>query len=130
MIERVELTEDQVKTAAKWWKDQLKSPVFDNGDNSFTGFFTSTMAHMVAEQYRPTEDQIERFGEILERKIAEENPDYIRVDYGPCQLLYDALEEAGMDTSVDLLPWKTCMWLRNGAVKVALGYGAEPERIL
>ena len=56
------------------------------------------------------------------RKVIEDcdTVPYLDVDYHPSEILWNALEQAGI-----ILPWKTSMTFRDNGVQVARGYG-EP----
>ena len=44
MTNATRLTEEQIEKASDWWSEQLRSPSFDNGDDSNMG----EMCHMMA----------------------------------------------------------------------------------
>lgn len=120
------LTESQIKTAAKWWADQLRNPSFDNGDRSIAGAMATVMASRLASD--PAEDAAKEFEMTLNCLLTmiskEDGYVDLSVDYHPSKTLYDALEIAGVKVGMTALPWKTWMRFDNGGVQVAKGYGA------
>ena len=121
--------------AAKWWTDIISSPnlnSFNNGDRtSESSFFVMMLAHMNAMNHVATQEQLDKFNEILSKKISDELDSSSQVDldcdYGPCVFLGEAAEEAGIDIS--LFPYKRMMWITCTSVEVKDGYGAEVKII-
>jgi hypothetical protein len=125
------LTEEQVSKAVEFWKEQLRSGIWDNGDSSATGFMTTMMARDLQESSRPQEDVLEKFGVALDRLIREGEIWSLRyglsVDYEPGGVLADAAKEAGIETSA--FPCKTRMYFRDGKVEASCGYGAPSKEL-
>lgn len=118
----------------------LRNPKYDNGDNSFAGMVTQTLAHMVREAKPTPMDAIDRFGVELKKILMapleweaksyrQGEPttkyttlfDYMSVDYGPDIPLSEAAKRAGLEME---FPWKTSMSLREDSVCLSYGYGA------
>lgn len=80
-----------------------------------------------------TEEQKNKFIEILTERIVTEQRDILSVDYGPDMLLGESAEQAGI--SENNFPWKTVMWIvmekDTGMAKVIVraGYRAEQKQI-
>ena len=127
-----EITKEIAEAAAKWWADQISGNVtFDNGDDSLTGSMCSAMASKLVKPV--TEEQKNKFIEILTERIVTEQRDILSVDYGPDMLLGESAEQAGISESN--FPWKTVMWIvmekDTGMAKVIVraGYRAEQKQI-
>jgi hypothetical protein len=136
----------EARTAARWWAEQLgpdsKAQIGAADSEAFAWAAKS-------QQEKPTAEQIETFRAHLEQaivpylhqnaweKAVTEDPQWgsalraIDVDYGPHELLADALEAAGIPARKGtlLLPLKTVMWVNPGEVKVAAGHGAGIESL-
>jgi hypothetical protein len=133
----------EVVAAAKWWRDAMRNPKFDNGDNSPTGGMTMAMA-LMGRKTHPVE-VLDKFEAALRRNIVArinerkgwcpESPGWcsyartLSVDYNPDAVLSDSLAESGESPGLTSLPWKTVMWINPGEVKVACGYRAPPVTI-
>lgn len=118
--------ENEIKAAAKWWADQLRSkPKHDNGD----GFHNALMS-LLAERITPLpESEIQKFQDCLEDVLKKNEYIYcVSVDYGACGNLASAADAAGINIQ-DRLPVKTNMWIEPGKVKVSCGYRAPIEVI-
>ena len=122
--------EEIARIAAIWWADKVTSPKFDNGDKSFVGFVTNTMA---ASLVQPV-DQIQRdkFIEYLVNSIVTElsstypGPNMVLcVDYGPDRELLGAALYSGVPSLN--FPIKTVMWISKNHVAVKYGYSAPVE---
>lgn len=118
--------EQEIKAAAKWWADCLRTPKrHNNGDSLHNG-----MMALLMERSAPIEaDKIDRFQEELEKSLRGRTRDWISVDYGPDITLTDACGRAEIEDIGYRFPVKTCMWINPGEVKVSCGYRA-PEEIL
>lgn len=129
--------ETAIKTAAKWWTDKLRerSP-HDNGDKSRTSAFAMILADMLTTPM--SEDQLNRFQKALEdgidqdlKKYGEKYGGTMGCDYGPCNLLSDAAEQAGINPNN--FPYKTHMHIKkNGddyTVLVSDGYAQPFEKV-
>ncbi len=118
----------------------LRNPKYDNGDNSFAGMVTQTLAHMVREAKPTSMDAIDRFGVELKKILMapleweaksyrQGEPttkyttlfDYMSVDYGPDIPLSEAAKRAGLEME---FPWKTSMRLCENYISLSYGYGA------
>ena len=140
------LTSRQIETAVNWWADVIGGPprhenlsrrerisALNNspGSGGLATAVGASMARMIAARHRPTPESIERFKGALTEALGKMNRRsgfWLCVDYGPCQLLADAAEAAGIDESV--FPWKTDMWFHDGGVRVRCGYAAEVVELL
>ena len=123
MINATRLTEEQIEKASNWWSEQLRSPRFDNGDDSATG----AMCHMMAAlSYRSISDEkIDTFKSELKLRMFDcDEFAHIDVDYDPCQILLMSAKAADIDTSITTFPWKTNMCFEDGKVMASLGYRA------
>lgn len=131
----------EIKAAVDWWAEQLAGPqLMDNGDvlQSALGTITATTIKHV------NQFQINSFKECLTTLLKEmldraeergawipEKPDWgsamrsVHVDYGPDPVLSRAALEAGIGSHMLRFPWKTCMWINPGQVRVAKGYQAR-----
>lgn len=122
--------EDVCKAAAKWWRDAISDPKFDNGDASEVGLFTMTLAYMLADKNKATKEQLDSFEEELCKiLLTEENYVCLMVDYNPCKMLCDVADLSDISTS--LFPYKTSMNINfdNGTIFVKTGYGARLEEL-
>lgn len=113
--------------AADIWKSLLKSPVYDNGDKSENGILATALAMQLPSN--TTDELLDKFKEALVKKLSEKWDEggmhfWMDVDYGPCGILDEAAEEAGLNVQ---FPWKTSVsiHLESKAVSVSAGYGAE-----
>ncbi len=123
--------------AAKWWRNQLVNPRYDNGDTSERGLMTSMMATMATTP--ATEEQLDKFEECLSRGLYWEDCNgnsrefWVGVDYNPDRLLAHAGQFAEIPGGGNTgFPWKTTMHINTagmGKITVREGYGAEPRQI-
>lgn len=128
-----ETIEQAAKAAAEWWVKAIKNPKFDNGDDSPLGGMALMMAAMGHKEQ--DEQKLVLFGETLEAQIVDhlknQSPHLsISVDYGPDQFLSKAINAAGINGSINDLPWKTNMHINEEGVAVFAGYGAPRENIV
>lgn len=118
-------TEVECRYVAEIWKQMLRDPKYDNGDNSVSGIATKFLAHKIRKHV--TEETLGVFGgklvESLLEMFKERDYVYLEVDYHPCQALDEAAKYAGM---VVEFPWKTLVTVERGHVSVRYGYRAEP----
>jgi len=115
-------TEETAKIAAQWWRNQLESPTFDNGDKSPTGGMAMAMAFVV---HKPvTAEKLDAFERELVKIILDKQPMCLDCDYGPDMLLATAADNAGLNARMGTFPWKTGMSAYNGEISVRVGYGA------
>lgn len=129
------LSQQQIRTAAKWWADRLRQPKFSTlsqaeRDTNPRG----AMAEIAAEMFHkdPGADSAARFEEALITRIEQSaHVEYrgLHVDYQPDAVLSDALEDAGLTSNINTLPWKTDMHFAAGSVRVSYGCGAPYEDI-
>lgn len=126
------LTEETIEKAVSWWAGKLiDSQPHSNGDDSIN----SVMACFIADAKRQdvTLDQLNVFKKALSKHIKEGATERffnlsIVCDYGPCKMLADAANEAGISTAN--FPFKTVMFLsEKEGIVVRDGYGAPPVRI-
>ena len=115
--------EKEAEVAASLWKENVgPSTKQNNGD-----FFQSFLMSMLSSYGSLTEEQKQHFEEVLKAKIIEEMNRMGRVtlsvDYGPCMMLAESADEAGIDYS--MFPCKTTMWISDGKVSVSHGYRAD-----
>lgn len=127
----------EAKHAAAWWASRLGRADHDNGDALQSAYITAATAKI---NQTFTDEQREAFRSELESGIETHlqqwdwRPDQprfgsamrcISVDYGPCSILADAAERAGLKRlSMFDLPVKTTMWIDPGHVAVSEGYCA------
>jgi hypothetical protein len=116
------------KIAANWWAKNIKSPTFDNGDESKNGFMMSLMMKSLVKEV--TEDQLDKFksklAEYIENELNKKSYNIsIGVDYHPCKTLYDIAELC--EISVDNFPIKTNMTINRTCILSSLGYGGRYE---
>lgn len=132
----MEKTSEMAMCAAKWWADKLRGkPMHDNGDRTGQSVVAMLLADVIAMQHNAEEPQFSRFQEILAIKIQKEiekgwyHQISLGCDYGPCFILKNAAEEAGIDGSV--FPFKTSMHILADKQEVIVfdGYGASPVKI-
>jgi hypothetical protein len=123
------LTRQQIRKAAKWWREQLENPTFDAGANDPHMVMATVLANMLAEKHEPDDGRLDVFERELRRALARETRyiSSLSVDYHPGPILRDAADRAGIDHS--RFPWKTRMSFRDGKVLVSLGYGASQVEI-
>lgn len=116
---------ETIMAAAKWWANQLRAPVFDNGVAEH-----EVLANLL-QSSKPTipDEKIEAFQNELMERLLGSDIKTLSVDYGPDQILRDAAEIAGIYIDTATFPWKTCMILSDTVLKVACGYGAPFEVI-
>lgn len=116
--------------AAKWWTKAIANPTpnsFCNGDRkSNESFMIMMMGHMRAMQNAASEEQLEKFCNLLAQRIEDELATTSRVeldcDYDPCCILGETAEEVGIDLC--LFPFKRRMHVTNDSVEVKDGYDA------
>jgi len=123
-MEERKLSQEQISKAVEWWGNAIRSPKFDNGDNSDQGGMTMMLAHLASSKHNPTDEQIETFKKNLEELMKNDRCDISRFglfcDYGPDATLGEAAKKSGISELV--FPWKTGMWFRDGKVVVQHGY--------
>lgn len=115
--------------AAEWWWNVIQKPKHDNGDKSFNGVLTMTMADMLVKEI--TIITYEDFKNCFRKKYLEWQEKYswakeeidLVCDYGPCGFLYEVAEELKINKFN--FPFKTSMWVKNNSVVVSYGYRAK-----
>lgn len=138
------LTDNQIAKAVEWWMDALRKPEFrtttDEDRRTGREIHGQVAEGMAAKLHVQVEDdKILAFGVALESRIREALSDprktlvagevVLAVDYGPNQLLCDALEAAGIKPGMSVLPWKTTMYVGTKNVRVKYGYG-QPYNVI
>lgn len=124
--------------AVRWWTSMVSgAPMHDSGDSML-----SAMLSLTANQAEtPTESDREALAEsllpMLNARIDEEiragewgkdsNAIVLSTDYGPEGMLACAVAQAGISSLH--LPVKTRMWISEGVVSLACGYGARTEEV-
>lgn len=95
------LAKEAIEKAANWWAERiLEDRPHSNGDNSFTSVTACLLADMGRKNITP--DQADMFKKALAKRMAEYaesgmfNHFSIMCDYGPCGMLIDAANEAGI----------------------------------
>lgn len=112
----------EAQAAGKWWKEQLKSPIFNNGDNSIQGVLLSGFAMVTASEI--SEDVLNvielKIGKRVHEFINSDESRYLRLsaDYGAEGVLEEILEPFGHEVLRNV-PWKTIMDITKGSVEVA-----------
>lgn len=128
--------EEVIFTAVQWWSDKLASRArHDNGDNSRTSLVACLFADMCSEPI--TKDQLVIFERVLTERLRSTYENHIEqvgmpytiigCDYGPCDALYSAAEEAGINANN--FPFKTWMHIGRDYVEVSAGYAQPYVRI-
>ena len=119
--------EKEAEVASNWWKNNLGTGAKQNNGDDFASLFFLMMSlkeHVSAEQK-------EEFAGVLKQYVMEElerlGRVYLSVDYGPDSALAAAADVSGIGYAA--FPVKTSMWVYEGNVKVACGYGAEAKEI-
>jgi len=122
------ITAQQAKTAAAWWTDQIRTPSFDNGDDSESGSMGMILGVMLADKQKPDAGKYDEFEAALCEAIKGEHPRlWLDVDYHPGGILAEVAQSVGIAGSQ--FPWKTSTWFRDGGVQVSKGYHGEVEDI-
>jgi len=134
------LTEDQASAAAKWWRDRLERPTFDNlgktrwHPSERGAAMAEMMAMMLAKPQK--QQRLDAFEAALKAKLLSFKEGdyfhYLGVDYGPDRILSEAADAAGItNDGLTTFPWKTSMWfdLKAGTITAAIGYGGERRQV-
>lgn len=127
------LARNDIEKAVSWWAGKLLDhQPHRNGDDSFTSVTACFLADMAKQDI--TLDQVNEFKAALTKSIeeyAKNIPAFgfsIGSDYGPCKMLADAADEAGIGRAN--FPFKTTMFFtEKEGILVRDGYGALPVRI-
>jgi hypothetical protein len=124
---------------ALWWAEQLGAPTFrasgqdDSPQDRANMDMAAMMAQLIVGPDGLTQEQATKFVAVLSEKVEANlaaHPEwgmYLDVDYGPCLVLADAAEAAGIPLS--RFPWKTHTSASPDFVTVALGYGSQQQLI-
>jgi hypothetical protein len=123
------LSQKQIELAVAWWAKTLRNePTFNTlNDNERRnsqnegGALAEMMAAGSSGSTPITDEVVKKFSEKLTELLSNEPFNQGRslmVDYSPCQVLTGALSAAGIQGSMQVLPWKTCMMFWDGAVEV------------
>lgn len=121
--------EKEINAAVAWWVTVMADPKQDNGDA-----MCNAMMGMCAESMpKPTNGNMSKFVVELRDRLAKMSEDDLarglHVDYGPCRVLAEAAEAAGIKVNMNTFPCKTNMWIKKGSVEVSYGYGAPMETV-
>jgi methylaspartate ammonia-lyase len=131
------MTNEQINVAVEWWADKLRtckqsglSPEERRDPANRSYELAEIMMHL--NKPKVDDEQVHKFADHLRAAMTALTGDYLclSVDYGPDQLLADALAASGVRNTMGTLPIKTCMWLDKGGVSVRYGYGAAEESLL
>lgn len=130
-------TKEQIEAVAEWWAVKTFDTAMNqnNGDKSPTGDMTFMLMNMLAETNRSKGDKANRdkFKNSIIKQLSEldfENGWHVlSVDYDPCQALYDACKESGIDCH--MLPCKThTQWDKQNTSFIGkYQYGGQFETI-
>jgi hypothetical protein len=125
-----------ISKAVDIWCKKLLTPVFDNGDNSIQGYPAYMLATMNIQNDKSKIDdmevRVEKFRQILTDELIrlrdipadkEYFPPWLDVDYGPCKVLGDAADKAGIPQSQ--FSCKSSVFMRSGGLSAHFGYGAN-----
>ena len=113
--------------AAKWWADKLRyGTTHDNGDNQQS--FMMNLFLALAKKKEGFDEKIDEFesklAELIDEELERRWSVYLRVDYHPEGLLYEAAQAVNIDVEYKL-PVKTSMQVTKEEIQVAEGYGKE-----
>ena len=125
-----------IERAAELWCRALKSPRFNNGDDSSQGVFTTALASLNIEAAQQKSGDIDskievfrgELSKILLGKKAEQSQRRgyfwadLSCDYAPEDELAEAAAAAGVDTK--LFSVKSSVYINDGYVTSKFGYGA------
>lgn len=127
------LAKEAIEKAVNWWAEKiLEDRPHSNGDDSFTSITACLLADMGRQNI--TSDQADTFKKALAKRMTEYaesgrfNHFSIMSDYGPCGMLIDAANEAGI--SAANFPFKTTMFVtEKDGIMVRDGYGAPVVKL-
>lgn len=119
-----------VEAAAKWWRNVVENPKFDNGDKNPA---MAGLAMMLAERTIPVET-LDKFEENLRQALTNTSPSFdgrvtLLVDYNPDEILRACWPDKALGSDVGVFPWKTHMRISPTEVYVRHGYGADRQVI-
>ena len=121
-----------VETAVNWWIDKFTESINGGsiGDNLHS-FLAMAMVDKIFNKTPVYEKQSTIFRNFLSKRLMDElskgREVHLDVDYGPSDILADAMEVAGIDSIK--APFKTHMIVGVNSVRVSVGYGAKYEEI-
>ncbi|MGM9877624.1 MAG: hypothetical protein ACI33S_03145 [Bacilli bacterium] len=119
-----------VEVAVDWWTKVISSDSRSGsiGENTYNKFLMN-FSEMLFPTTPISEEQISKFKYILSQKIMSElcknkgEVVQMECDYAPCLILFEALNEAGIDPN--RVPYKTDLYIRPYFVGVKEGYGSK-----
>lgn len=118
---------EYVQVAIDWWANAVQSPKFDNGGD--VNPFLIMMISGNRKSY--TEEEIKIFKECLAKNILSQIKEYgscsLSVDYDPCDILADAGNKIGLNSTN--YPWKTWMKVSDKIVEVSEGWSSGRKTI-
>ena len=119
--------EKEAEVASDWWKNNIGTNARQNNGDDFASLFFM----MASSKVHISNEQKELFAGTLKQYIMEElarlGRVYLSVDYGPDDALAAAADVS--EISYAAFPVKTSMWVYDGRVSVACGYGKESKEI-
>jgi len=131
MYKEYEPNEKICKRMSQVWRKMLEAPKYDNGDETDNGGIAAMLGSMQAKNNTPevlVKFEEELFNLLMTKSLkytADDEgryPDYLDVDYHPCQTLTDAADKAGLKME---FPWKTTSRISADYISVSAGYGAR-----
>ena len=119
--------ETEATIASNWWKNNIGTNARQNNGDDFASLFFMMMS---SKEYI-SEEQKDIFSGVLKQYIMEElerlGRVYLSVDYGPDEALAASADVAKIGYAA--FPVKTSMWVYDGKVQVACGYGKEAKEL-
>lgn len=122
-----------VKLAVDWWAKKISGDLRAGSlGNDPESKFRMVAFDFMYPKESVSSDQLEKFKEILAKKIMDEiyeSDDLIKMEceMGPALLLYEAMKESGIDPK--RTPFYTRMYIRAYYVAVKDGWGAKEETL-
>lgn len=122
----IKTNRELAELTAEWWANNLKKPIFDNGDDSPAGIFTSILQQSLVTEV--TDSQLNAFknklADFVEKALDEDKFDImLSVDYNPCLPLYEIAKACGI--SEHNFPIKSHTNTKKERVMARLGYSGE-----
>lgn len=122
----IKTNRELAELTAEWWTNNLKKPVFDNGDDSPAGIFTSILQQSLVTEI--TDKQLDMFknrlADFVEKGLDANKFDImLSVDYNPCLPLYEIAKLCGI--SEHNFPIKSHTNTKKERVVARLGYSGE-----
>lgn len=132
------MNRDAANAAAAWWAGHVQGTRPEmNGlheamthREAFTQVASIGLRGLQLENATPvTDEMVQAFRVRLAERIEADDPSGVRLftDYGPCQTLGDAADDAGLDTAH--FPQKMAMTVRPDHITAKAGYG-QPWRLI